>query len=105
MQCRADDATTLKLLGALEDDATRKAVTAERAFLSGLGGGCSVPVAAYAKIEDQNIVLKGLVISEDGRMAVQVNRTGTDAQTLGNELAQRAIAQGANEILAVREME
>lgn len=105
VQCRANDATTLKLLGALEDDATRKAVTAERAFLSGLCSGCSVPVAAYAKIEDQNIVLKGLVISEDGRMAVQVNRTGTDAQTLGNELAQRAIAQGANEILAVREME
>src|SRR5215216_5094704 len=99
VQCRADDVATLELLAALEDDATRKAVTAERAFLSGLGGGCSVPVAAYAKIEDQSIALTGLVLSEDGRMAVQVNRTGRDAQTLGNELAQRAIAQGANEIL------
>jgi len=45
-----------------------------------------------------------LVISEDGRRAVQVNRTGVDAQVLGNELAQRAIAQGANEILAVSMM-
>ena len=105
VQCRADDSATLKLLAALEDDATRRAVTAERAFLSGLGGGCSVPVAAYASIESQSISLAGLVISEDGRIAVQVNRTGSDAQTLGNELAQRAIAQGANEILAVRVLE
>ncbi len=105
VQCRADDTTTLKLLGALEDAATRKAVTAERAFLSGLGGGCSVPVAAYATINDQGIALTGLVISEDGQLAVQVSRTGTDAQTLGNELAQRAIAQGANAILAARVLE
>ena len=49
VQCRADDQATLDLLAALEDESTRKAVTAERAFLSGLGGGCSVPVAAYAE--------------------------------------------------------
>src|SRR5512144_26959 len=52
VQCRADDQTTINLLAALEDDSTRKAVIAERAFLSGLGGGCSVPVAAYANVED-----------------------------------------------------
>ena len=51
VQCRADDQTTLSLLAALEDGSTRKCVTAERAFLSGLGGGCSVPVAAYAEVE------------------------------------------------------
>jgi hydroxymethylbilane synthase len=96
-----DDQTTLDLLAALEDVSTRKAVTAERAFLSGLGGGCAVPVAAYAKVEDQAISLTGLVISENGRLAIQVSRTGANAQLLGNELAQRAIAQGANEILAV----
>jgi hydroxymethylbilane synthase len=104
VQCRADDQTTLDLLALLEDEPTRKAVAAERAFLSGLGGGCSVPVAAYAKIAGEQrleIRLTGLVISEDGRKAVQVNRTGTDPQLLGNELAQRAIAQGAHEILAV----
>jgi hydroxymethylbilane synthase len=104
VQCRADDQTTLNLLAALEDDSTRKAVTAERAFLSGLGGGCSVPVAAYAKVEDQEITLTGLVISEDGRKAIPVNRSGMDGQRLGSELAQRAIAQGANEILAVKAM-
>jgi hydroxymethylbilane synthase len=113
VQCRADDHETISLLAALEDPFTRKAVLAERAFLSGLGGGCSVPVAAYATIEtaalnlprDQRpkvIKLTGLVISEDGEKAIQVNRTGFDAQLLGSELAHRAIAQGANDILGER---
>ncbi len=104
VQCRADDDVTLKLLAALEDESTRKAVTAERAFLSGLGGGCSVPVAAYATVDSEQsstINLTGLVITEDGRKAIHVSRTGTDAQLLGYDLAQRAIAQGAAEILGV----
>ncbi len=101
VQCRADDQATLSLLARLEDDPTRKCVTAERAFLSGLGGGCAVPVAAYAVLSEQSsiISLTGLVISEDGRKIVKVTGHGTDALQLGNELAQKAIAQGANEIL------
>lgn len=104
VQCRADDESTLKLLSALEDVSTRNAANAERAFLSGLGGGCSVPVAAYATIDSMQssvISLTGLVISEDGRKAILVTRTGIDAQLLGNELAQRAIAQGASELLGI----
>lgn len=104
VQCRADDRSTLDLIAALEDESTRRAVTAERAFLKGLGGGCAVPVAAYAKVESRTtrlIELTGLVISEDGRRAIQVHRAGMDAHLLGNELAHRAIAQGANEILGV----
>jgi len=104
VQCRADDQTTLNLLAALEDESTRKAVTAERAFLSGLGGGCSVPVAAYAQVENQTISLTGLVISVDGVKAIHVKRAGEDAKLLGNELAHRAIAQGAHDILAVSVM-
>ncbi len=104
IQCRLDDQTTLNLLTPLEDEATRKAVTAERAFLSGLGGGCSVPVAAYAETSEQltGISLAGLVISEDGKKVIRVKRSGADAQILGNELAQRAIEQGANDILSVK---
>ena len=104
IQCRADDLTTLSLLTALEDESTRKAVTAERAFLSRLGGGCAVPVAAYGTVKSKQssmIILTGLVISEDGRKLVKVKSQGTDALKLGNELAQQAISQGANEILAV----
>ncbi|NWG08167.1 MAG: hydroxymethylbilane synthase [Chloroflexi bacterium] len=108
VQCRADDATTLELLAALENESTRKAVTAERAFLQGLGGGCAVPVAAYAVISDQSSVfsdqssvisLTGLVISEDGKKVVKVIGQGTNALQLGHALAQQAIQNGADEIL------
>ena len=103
IQCRADDQMTLSLLAKLEDKSTRQCVNAERAFLSGLGGGCSVPVAAYAVISDQSSVisLTGLVISLDGKTIVKVNGKDSDALQLGNDLAQQAIAQGANEILKV----
>ncbi|MHB8776187.1 MAG: hydroxymethylbilane synthase [Anaerolineales bacterium] len=100
IQCRADDQTTLDLLAALEDVPTRKAVTAERAFLSGLGGGCAVPVAAYATGKNK-INLTGLVASPDGKQIIKVSGQGEDANQLGRELAQQAIAQGASEILAL----
>jgi hydroxymethylbilane synthase len=104
VQCRADDQTTLGLLAALDDESTRSTVTAERAFLSGLGGGCAVPVAAYAEamIESQvsGVRLTGLVTSTDGQKSIRVVGEGTDALQLGEELAQKALSQGANEILA-----
>jgi hydroxymethylbilane synthase len=102
VQCRADDEATLKILAALEDISTRNAVTAERAFLSGLGGGCSVPVAAYAEgVRGQvsGVRLTGLVISEDGKSVVKVTGQGADPLELGHQLAQQSIAQGAKEIL------
>ncbi|HSL28852.1 MAG TPA: hydroxymethylbilane synthase [Anaerolineales bacterium] len=108
VQCRYDDEMTLDLLSALEDPSTRKAVTAERVFLRGLGGGCAVPVAAYAEAVDAGRVpsfrLTGLVSATDGSLAIKVNGEGMDPLQLGNELAQRAISQGANEILAWSEM-
>jgi hydroxymethylbilane synthase len=98
VQCRSDDQTTLRLLAALDDDSTRRAVTAERAFLSGLGGGCSVPVAAYAT-SNLTISLTGLVASPDGKTIIKVSGKGNDALQLGVELAGQAIARGADEIL------
>jgi len=104
IQCRADDSATLEILSALEDESTRKCVTAERAFLLGLGGGCAVPVAAHGKFRIQSsefrIELTGLVISEDGKTVVKVTSEGNDALELGKRLAQQAIAQGADKILA-----
>ena len=104
VQCRAEDETTLGLLSALDDASTRNTVTAERAFLNGLGGGCAVPVAAYAETvvaDFPAIRLTGLVISVDGANAIKVTGEGTDPLQLGQELAQKAIAQGADEILAL----
>jgi hydroxymethylbilane synthase len=104
VQCRAEDQTTLGLLEALDDESTRKHVTAERAFLSGLGGGCAVPVAAYAETmlgsHVSPISLTGLVISVDGKKSIKVIGEGNDALQLGQHLSQKAISQGAGEILA-----
>ncbi len=100
VQCRADDAATIALLAALDDAPTRKSVTAERAFLAGLGGGCAVPVAAYATAGG-SIQLRGLVASPDGRHLIRVRGEGQDAQELGGRLAGEALAQGAGEILAM----
>lgn len=101
IQCRDDDLTTLSLLAKLEDEATRKCVIAERAFLQGLGGGCAVPVAAYAVVSDQSSVisLTGLVISENGKKIVKATGQGTNSLELGKQLATEAIENGADQIL------
>jgi hydroxymethylbilane synthase len=101
VQCRSYDFETLSLLSSLEDSDTRAAVNAERQFLLGLGGGCAVPVAAYAAVSGQQsaISLTGLVASVDGTRIVKVAGEGADPVELGDRLAQEAIAQGANEIL------
>jgi hydroxymethylbilane synthase len=104
VQCRAGDVETLRMLKALEDPSARAAVTAERAFLQGLGGGCSVPVAAYAQVfpgarpGDPGCQLTGRVLSPDGRRIVQVEGDGPDPALLGERLAQSALAQGAAEL-------
>ena len=101
VQCRAD-ARVLATLAPLDDSDTRAAVTAERAFLHGLGGGCSVPVAAYACIEQARLHLTGRVAALDGSVLVEV--TGDcavrDAADLGATLAADALSQGADRLLA-----
>jgi hydroxymethylbilane synthase len=102
VQCRAADEETLALLAALEHETTRRAVTAERGFLSGLGGGCALPVAAYAGVFDNSgsqIQLSGLVASPGGEKIIKVSGRSEDAAALGRMLASAAIAQGALDIL------
>jgi len=101
VQCRADDSATLSLLRPIHHQPTWAAVTAERAFLEGLGGGCAVPVAAYAVCDGPELRLQGLVGSLDGRQVVRVTGDGSaeDPNHLGHRLAQEALAQGAGEIL------
>lgn len=99
VQCRADDTAALALLEPLDDGATRQAVTAERAFLAGLGGGCSAPVAALGRVVNGRITLQGLVAALDGRQMVRVRGEGNDGWTLGRELAAEAMSQGAAAIL------
>jgi hydroxymethylbilane synthase len=103
VQCRAEDTATRELVTAIDDMASRAAVTTERAFLKGLGGGCSAPVAAYAQSQISNlksqISIVGLVASTEGRRVIRVSGEGTDPESLGTELAQQALTQGAGELL------
>jgi hydroxymethylbilane synthase len=95
VQCREDDEATCALLRPIDHAPTRSAVLAERAFLNGLGGGCSAPVAAYAQANH----LVGLVASKDGQCVIRVSGVGDDPTALGNELSRQALSQGAGELL------
>jgi len=99
IQCRADDKTTLAILEKISDIDTTKSVRAERAFLLALGGGCSIPIGAYAEIKEGVIVMQGLVAATDGTRVIKVRGQGEEPQALGNQLAQKALAQGAGEVL------
>jgi hydroxymethylbilane synthase len=100
VQCR-DEAWLLHLLQPLDDAVTRAAVTAERAFLSALGGGCAVPVAAHAAIIQERLYLRGRVVALDGHDVVDVTGDAAlqDAAALGVTLAAQALTQGAARLL------
>lgn len=101
LECRADDATTLTLLAALNDPPTRQAVLAERALLHGLGGGCHVPIGATTLVLAGELQLRGVVLPPDGSRRIEALRTGSAANpdTLGLQLAEELLALGARELL------
>ncbi|MBZ0295910.1 MAG: hydroxymethylbilane synthase [Anaerolineae bacterium] len=102
IQCR-DDATSRALLTPLYHLETALAVRAERAFLAALGGGCSVPVAAYATAEAGQFRLTGRVSAVDGRQQIEVTTLfearDDAALAAGQILAEQALAQGADRLL------
>ncbi len=101
VQARANDPEVAGYLLVMEHPPTRAAVTAERAFLNGLGGGCSVPVAALGLVEGSQLTLQGLIASPNGQRVIRVSNSGPvdSALALGRQLAQEALAQGAGELL------
>ncbi len=99
VQCRSNDSLTQRYLAALDDRPTRLAVAAERTFLHALGGGCSLPVAAYAIVETDEIFMRGAVASTDGSRIVRVEGYARDPHDLGWKLAREAVSAGALEVL------
>ncbi len=94
----------ISAFNALHCAGTALCVTAERAFLAGLGGGCSVPVAAYATISGNSVELTGRVCALDASSMITVTVSGTctsldEAAGLGASLAEMAILQGAANLL------
>lgn len=101
VQCRDDDDGTRALLAALDDRDTRRATDAERHFLTALGGGCAVPVAAFAETRGDDVLhLTGMVAAVDGSRVIRLTATGADPAELGRRLAEEALASGAAEVLA-----
>jgi len=76
-------------------------VDAERAFLSGLGGGCSLPVGAFAQKNNGQIILTGAVISADGKQAIRLSAMDEKPRKLGERLAHLVLERGAAELLKV----
>jgi len=101
IECRLDDEQTIMLLAALNDDDTATRVKAERAMNTRLEGGCQVPVGSYALLEGDDIWLRGLVGSPDGKTMVRGERRGprSQAEQLGISLADELLNNGARDIL------
>ena len=97
IQCRTDDAEVRGLLAPLEDAMTRIAVTAERALLAKLEGGCTVPLAGHATVADGEVHLRGFVGRPDGSKMVRGRgaRPGGAGTRAGGEARGRAaLARG-----------
>jgi len=98
---REDDAFIIDLVSQLEHYPTRVAVTAERALLRCLEGGCQVPIAGHAVLQGEALTLDGLVASLDGKRYVRYSLTGsmTEPESIGTTVAEELLARGAQPIL------
>lgn len=101
VETRENDEEMRELLKDLDDQQARSAVTAERAFLRRLEGGCQVPIGALGRVENGCLKLEGIVLSLDGQRYIRKEIFGPpqEAGRLGEELAERMLAGGAKEIL------
>lgn len=102
IETRADDARTIEAVSKLEHKFTSLACMAERALLRSLGGGCQLPIAAYAVVREKRIKLDGLVCDTQGIRVVRGRVSGgfDEAEELGSRLGEQLLAQGARELLA-----
>ncbi len=101
IETRADDPETLRLVAVLDDPESHSAVTAERALLRELEGGCQVPLGAWARLENGQLRLEAGVFSVDGKEFVRRELRGRAeaAEKLGVQLGQILIEAGADKIL------
>ena len=91
VECREDDRRARELLAAIEDAPTRRAVDAERAFLAALGGDCTLPAGAHARVDGSAIAMRAVLAkSPDGRCRTMAGQ-GDDGEALGRDLARRLL--------------
>ncbi len=101
IELRKDDEEIRDIVSFLNHSSSSIEVMAERAFLTQLGGGCQVPIAAFGKKQDDELILRGLVGSLDGEIIIVDEITGNseDWEELGKKLAENIWSRGGREIL------
>ncbi|TDR13416.1 hydroxymethylbilane synthase [Marinomonas communis] len=101
IECRSDDAELIKLLAPLQHQETAYRVIAERAVNKRLNGGCQAPIACFALLEGDELFIRGLVGSTDGKRMVRGEIRGdkANAEALGIQLAEQLLADGAQALL------
>jgi hydroxymethylbilane synthase len=99
IEIRSGDSATRSLLAFLEDASARATTTCERALLNKLGGGCQVPIGAFAEIEGRRIRLNALVADPDGSKVLRETREGDDPARLGEEVGEILLRRGGDVIL------
>ncbi len=101
LEIRKDNERVLDVISFLNHIPTEKTVKAERAFLRRLEGGCQVPIACYGRLEEDRIILEGMVAELNGSRVIRGENTGSGAlpEEAGIVLAERLLSSGADEIL------
>ena len=101
IECCMEDKGVYALIAPLNHQATNHCVTAERALCRHLGGGCEVPIAAYAHFDQGKLLLRGLVASKAGYPILRAEREGNfkQAEEIGIRVAEELLQQGAQKIL------
>lgn len=100
IEARAGDGEVLAQLEFLNDSETRSAIECERALLGNLGGGCQVPIGAFAESRDGLLHLIAMVGRPDGTEILHEFTQGSDPLVLGRETAQKLLKRGADKILS-----
>ena len=101
IESRTDDKQILDIISVLDDKESRACIQAERAMNNALQGGCQVPIAGYCRLNNDELVLQGLVGRVDGSKIIKQQITGfiNEAESLGEKLAKQLLNQGADLIL------
>jgi hydroxymethylbilane synthase len=99
IETREDGNAAQRLIEKLDHAPSRAAVTAERALLATLGGGCQVPIGGHATVDGATIHLRAIVAAPDGSRILRAEISGSDPAQIGAELGQRLLDNGAREIL------
>ena len=102
IETRIDDSYTNETVATLNHKPTMVSVSAERAFLRRLEGGCQVPIGAHATVDCDRVILRGMVADLAGRRIIRRELRGStvDAKVLGKQLAENILEAGGEEILS-----